>query len=213
MFSFNGGKDCTVLLHLLRAAIAQLASAADEPRRVELPLKNVRTIYFSEADEFPEVLAFMEQCSLNYGFTVCNLQGSFKDALGELLADEPGVAIFMGQRRIDPHGHKLALVSPSDPDWVRFDRVNPILEWSHRDVWEFLRDFELPYCSLYDQGYTSLGNTRNTWPNPLLYDEESDTYLPAFCLKDETAERAGRQGPPKRRSKRKVAPDPEQSKL
>jgi hypothetical protein len=32
-------------------------------------------------------------------------------------------------------------------------------------VWEFLLGCQLPYCGLYDEGYTSLGNKSNTVPN------------------------------------------------
>ena len=49
-------------------------------------------------------------------------------------------------------------------------RINPILELSYDDIWRFLLRYELPYCCLYDRGYTSLGDIHSTIPNPLLYD-------------------------------------------
>lgn len=35
--------------------------------------------------------------------------------------------------------------------------VNPIIEWSDRDVWEFIRANGIPYCELYDCGLRRLG--------------------------------------------------------
>ena len=36
--------------------------------------------------------------------------------------------------------------------------LNPILEWSDQDVWEFLNKVvEVPHCELYDEGYTRIG--------------------------------------------------------
>jgi len=35
--------------------------------------------------------------------------------------------------------------------------VNPIIDWSDSEVWEFIRHEKVPYCSLYDEGWKRLG--------------------------------------------------------
>lgn len=35
--------------------------------------------------------------------------------------------------------------------------VNPIIDWTDEDVWEFIKERNLPYCELYDKGYKRLG--------------------------------------------------------
>lgn len=35
--------------------------------------------------------------------------------------------------------------------------VNPIIDWATSEIWEFIRKFDVPYCSLYDEGFTRLG--------------------------------------------------------
>ena len=36
--------------------------------------------------------------------------------------------------------------------------VNPIVDWTDEDVWEFLNDYaKVPHCCLYDEGFTRLG--------------------------------------------------------
>lgn len=35
--------------------------------------------------------------------------------------------------------------------------LNPIIDWTDEQVWEFINDYRLPYCCLYDQGYKRLG--------------------------------------------------------
>lgn len=35
--------------------------------------------------------------------------------------------------------------------------VNPIIDWTDADVWEFIHACEIPYCRLYDEGFTRLG--------------------------------------------------------
>ena len=35
--------------------------------------------------------------------------------------------------------------------------VHPIIDWSSGDVWEYIKSNNLPYCSLYNEGFTRLG--------------------------------------------------------
>lgn len=35
--------------------------------------------------------------------------------------------------------------------------LNPIIDWEDSDVWEFIKEYNVPYCGLYDQGFKRLG--------------------------------------------------------
>ncbi|CAF5194571.1 unnamed protein product, partial [Rotaria sp. Silwood1] len=78
--------------------------------------------------------------------------------------------------------------SPTDPTWPAYMRCNPILNYSYNDIWIFLRKFDVPYCRMYDQGFTSLGDKETTIKNPKLLYKNNDTglmeYKPAYLLED-----------------------------
>lgn len=35
--------------------------------------------------------------------------------------------------------------------------LNPIYDWTTEEVWEFIKEYNIPYCELYDKGYKRLG--------------------------------------------------------
>lgn len=43
-------------------------------------------------------------------------------------------------------------------------KLNPLADWTERDVWNYIREHELPYNPLHDQGYPSIGCTHCTQP-------------------------------------------------
>lgn len=50
----------------------------------------------------------------------------------------------------------------------RLVKINPIASWSSAQVWEYIRDNDVPYNSLHEQGYVSIGCepcTRAVLPN------------------------------------------------
>lgn len=80
----------------------------------------------------------------------------------------------MGTRRTDPFSSELSPFSMTDVDqgWASLMRVNPILDWCFKDVWDFLLETQFPVCSLYFKGFTYLGNMKNSVVNPFLDSEE-----------------------------------------
>ena len=43
-------------------------------------------------------------------------------------------------------------------------KLNPLADWSERDVWNYIREHRLPYNPLHDHGYPSIGCTHCTQP-------------------------------------------------
>ncbi|MDB4897008.1 MAG: phosphoadenosine phosphosulfate reductase [Firmicutes bacterium] len=41
-------------------------------------------------------------------------------------------------------------------------KVNPLVAWSEKDLWQYISDHSVPYNSLHDQGYPSIGCTHCT---------------------------------------------------
>jgi phosphoadenosine phosphosulfate reductase len=35
--------------------------------------------------------------------------------------------------------------------------ISPLFYWSNADVWTYIREHDVPYCTLYDQGFSRLG--------------------------------------------------------
>ena len=118
---------------------------------------------------------------------------SLKDCLNELKTTRPVLnGILMGTRRTDSaYFARMNAFAPTDGDWPAFMRINPILEWNYSEIWLFIRMLRLPYCSLYDHGYTSLDNTLNTVPNSDLA-RDGGEFVPAYWLENQDSERKSR---------------------
>jgi thioredoxin-dependent adenylylsulfate APS reductase len=51
---------------------------------------------------------------------------------------------------------ETAVVAP-DPEHEGLTKVAPLAAWSRDQVWAYIQEHDLPYHSLYDLGYTSIG--------------------------------------------------------
>ncbi|XP_004530428.1 probable FAD synthase [Ceratitis capitata] len=188
MISFNGGKDCTVLLDIIQRYFKRNKCIS----HIRIPV-----LYIETEDSFQEVEAVVLDCERRYNINLIRRKGCIKDVLAEVLQEIPEMrAIFMGTRRTDPFSENLNIMQVTDLNWPRIMRIFPLLDWSYRDIWEYTFVRKVPYCNLYEQGYTSLGQIHNTSPNPHLriFDPitKAVTYKHAAELRDAEYERAGR---------------------
>jgi len=206
--SYNGGKDAVVILHLVRAAHAHHYRHKNDDQVIPI---RPRAVYFDHPDEFTEILALLDENSREYDLDMLAFEKGIKFGEGlQTLVNHniPSggsnvafpLAFVLGTRSTDPNAGAQGQFAPSSHYMPPFMRVNPVLSWTYGHVWHFLRLYHLPYCTLYDQGYTSLGTTKDTFPCPALAvagvtinrSNNVPKYWPAYMLRDWDQERAGR---------------------
>ena len=61
-----------------------------------------------------------------------------------------------GVRRGQSASRALAAPVEWDAEFGLY-KISPLLEWSERDIWDYIRDRRLPYNRLHDIGYPSIG--------------------------------------------------------
>jgi phosphoadenosine phosphosulfate reductase len=79
-----------------------------------------------------------------------------------MFLEESGIKALSTAIRWDEQESRLEEVffSPrSNPDHVR---VHPVLHFKERDIWNTIQNNDIPFCSLYYQGYRSLGAKGST---------------------------------------------------
>lgn len=157
--------DGMVLIHLLR-------------RRVpDLPVLFVDTGY-----HFPEVYAYRDRMVNEFGLNIVNLTAKQTVAdqeaqFGILYNDAPNLCCHM--RKVEPLHAGLADYdlwfsalrrdqSPTRANLKVSDafplhggkvlrKVSPLAAWNSREVWEYLKTFNIPILPLYERGYQSIG--------------------------------------------------------
>ena len=85
------------------------------------------------------------------------------------------------ERKDDPYFEDVKGDGEFTPTHSRF---RPILQFTERDVWDAIHQFQIPFCSLYYQGYRSLGAKGSTVKSSDIPAWEQDL--------ENTTERAGR---------------------
>ena len=102
-FSFNGGKDSTVLLHLLLQGVQQWCAQSDKLWAPEDGLLGMHVFFFESQNEFPEVTEFVHKCNTDHHLRLVTYACGFREGLARMLQDRPIRGIFLGTRHGDPN--------------------------------------------------------------------------------------------------------------
>jgi phosphoadenosine phosphosulfate reductase len=167
--AWTGGKDSTAVLHLFREVLrpSELVPVA---------------LTLDTGCKFPEVIAFRDALAAEWSVRLHVLRPEVRLQDYPLARDKVAccreLKIDPLQRGVRRHGIRLLLTGirhdehpsragrqwieeRSDPDYLL---CNPILHWSEMDVWAYHSAAGLPYCTLYESGYRSLGCMPCTLP-------------------------------------------------
>lgn len=110
-------------------------------------------LYIQPESPFDEIEQFIHECEQKYPIVVESIQGTVNGALFEICQKYPHLkACVMGCRRTDPYCTDLNVFQKTDPGWPPLMRINPLLEWTCKDIWDYLNRLNVPYCSLYRRG-------------------------------------------------------------
>lgn len=97
--------------------------------------------------------------------------------------------------RVSPRFKSLILVNDNEDNRRLVEQcykrskttLNPIIDWTYRDVWDFIKANKIPYCELYDNGFTRLGcigcpmsSTRERERELRVWPKYKDAYMRAF---------------------------------
>lgn len=167
--TFTGGKDSTVLLHLIRRAFNGV---------IPIRVFNIDTSF-----KFKEIYDFRNQLWEMWKFYLIILRNEDeiksmnkpvdREKCCYLLKTVPlnnaikkyDIKALMTAIRWDEHEERQGEVYFSRRE--NHIRVHPILHFKETDIWEYIRKYNVPYCSLYDNGYRSLGCEPCTQPSSI----------------------------------------------
>jgi len=128
---------------------------------------------------FPETYEYWQQVEQRYGVTIEKFVGApVEDGLWETKPD-----LYLNVAKVAPLTTALLELdawiagirrdqAPTRADapklgWDELHelwKANPLADWSDDDCWAYIRERGLPYNSLHDRGYDSIGDTHSTQP-------------------------------------------------
>jgi len=153
--AFSGGKDSVTILKLAKLAKVNYdahynLTTVDPPEIVSF-IKSTPEIQIEKPPNTMWQLVYENGLPRRQGRWCCR---ELKERGGS------GRFVITGVRKAESKGstmraHRGMVETCYKDTSKRF--MNPIIDWEDGDVWEFIREYDVGYCLLYDEGFERLG--------------------------------------------------------
>ncbi|MDX8393739.1 MAG: phosphoadenylyl-sulfate reductase, partial [Mariprofundales bacterium] len=160
------GAEASVLIDLicrnnLDIAIITLDTGKLPPETLDLIVKIKKHYQIDIAIITPD-LSDVQQLIAEYGDDLYRKSIELRKACCHVRKVEPltktlvGKAWITGRRREQSKDRqKLAFIEKSPS--IGIEKYNPLLAWTYKEIWEYIRMFDVPYNALFDCHYRSIG--------------------------------------------------------
>lgn len=151
--AFSGGKDSVVLLDLAKRAEVPFGAhwnhAVDPPELVRFIRQHYSDVWEHQPDR--SMWRLIDEHGTLPTRTMRFCCEGLKEAGGE------GRLVLTGIRWAESTRRANRKMLEVDKRRRNKGYLHPIIDWTDDDVWQYIRERELPYCSLYDDGWTRIG--------------------------------------------------------
>jgi phosphoadenosine phosphosulfate reductase len=156
LLAFSGGKDSTVLKHLAeRAGIPfdahyHVCGGVDMPEAIQFTRQYHPDVVFDKPPMSMRKACLKEMAMPNNIARFCCRY--MKESQGKDRTILQGIRWAESVKR-----SKRVMVERCQVASRNALFVSPIIDWSDKDVWFYIHENNLPYCSLYDEGKNRIG--------------------------------------------------------
>ncbi|XP_023718759.1 FAD synthase isoform X2 [Cryptotermes secundus] len=147
---FDGDIASNCVLHLYCALIQKEGS-----------IPRIQAVCIKEKQHLPELESFVVETITRYNINYDVFEYQQKSSFLQLSTRQPPIkAVIIGNLSCEQQISDCKKLFEENTDYSNIRWIMPLINWDKNDVWNFIRALTLPYCTLYDQGYTTVGSTK-----------------------------------------------------